>query len=280
MSEMRGSYLAALRRRGLAQGTIDHRRLCLDALTRWVEPRSVIDATTEDVEALLDTRNIGSRARYCFISHLHCFYAWAIDHGHATSDPTARVERPKLRPNLPRPINEGDLAVAVDNASATMTAWLILGAFAGLRVGEIAGLRAEDVSEAEMTLRVLGKGGKERLVPMHPRVLDALRSHGIPRQGFVFRRPNGVRYTAQMVSRDGSVFFDGLGIRATMHQLRHRFATKALEASGDLRAVQELLGHASPTTTAIYTKVTTSRLRSVVDAIDGAAPPGVPTAAL
>lgn len=256
-------------RRGLAAGTIARRRLVLERFGGWLSPRLLLDATTEDVEQFLDSLNLGSsRTRYCWISHLHCFYEWAISEGRAEADPTGRIVRPKLRRLLPRPVGEGDLALALERAEGTMAAWLTLAAYAGLRVSEIARLDVPDVDMTTRVLRVTGKGSKERIVPMHQLVEVELR-HWLwgRRSGAVFRRPRGGRYPGAMVSREGSLYLASCGVDAKMHQLRHRFATQALEATGDLRAVQELLGHASPATTAIYTQVTAQRLRSVVDRI-------------
>lgn len=262
-------FTTYMRRRGLAKGTIEKRRMYLSAFGGWLE-RPLLTATTDEIERFLDSRQVCARTRYCWLSHLHSFYAWAIDHELTDRDPTGRIDRPKLRQLLPRPLGEADLEVALANADRVMSAWLHLAAYAGLRCAEIASLEASDVLESEATLHVTGKGDKERMVPAHPKVLLALRAAGIPRTGPLFRRPRGGRYTAAMVSREISLYFEGLGIAATAHQLRHRFATRALAATGDLRAVQELLGHASPQTTAVYTRVTVNRLRSVVDLIDGA----------
>lgn len=271
-------YTRSLDRRGLAKGTIDRRRLVLERFSEWLEPRPLIAASTADVETFLDQRRrLSSRTRYGWISHLHCFYEWAIIEELTDTDPTGRIDRPKLRQLLPRPISEADLAMAIEAADRTMRAWLYLAAYGGLRCAEISRLDGPDVNDAEMSLRVLGKGDKERTVPMHPRVLLALRDVGVPRSGPVFRRPGGSRIPPAMVSREGSLYLASLGITATMHQLRHRFGTRALEATGDLRAVQELLGHASPTTTAIYTKVTSKRLRFVVESLDKEGEPWQPT---
>lgn len=265
----REAFLRSQVRRGLADGTIDRRRLVLERFAEWLHPRSLLQASTEDVQRFLDARQLGSsRTRYGWISHLHCFYEWALAEGLTDCDPTGRIDRPKLRKLLPRPIGEADLALALDMAGGMMTAWLTLAAYAGLRCAEIARLDVPDVDMTGLTLRVLGKGDNERVVPMHQRVEVEVR-HWIygRRSGAVFLRPRGGRYPPAMVSREGRLFLESCGIDATMHQLRHRFATKALEGCGDLRAVQELLGHASPATTAIYTQVTSSRLRVVVDGI-------------
>lgn len=153
---------------------------------------------------------------------------------------------------LPRPISEPDLAVAIDQADRLMAAWLTLAAYAGLRCAEIAGLVRSDVIEADHLLRIMGKGRKERLVPMGDKVAAALDAYGLPRRGPVFTRPRGSAYPPAMVSREIAIYLESRGIDATAHQLRHRFGTRAYRASRDLRLVQELMGHGSPVVTAGY----------------------------
>lgn len=249
------AYRREMHRRGLAAPTIKRRMAALHSVEDWVAPRGILDATTEDIEAFLDARgDLHPRTRYDWISHLHCFYEWAAVRGLVGLDPTLAITRPKTPKLLPRPIPEPDLALALERADRLMAAWLTLAAYAGLRVSEIARLQRHDVLDAERLLRVHGKGGKDRMVPMADRVTRALDFFGMPRRGHLFTRPRGAPFPPAMVSREISLYLEGLGIDATAHMLRHRFATRAYRASrGDLRLVQEMLGHASPTTTAIYT---------------------------
>ncbi len=251
---MSADYRRTLKRRGLAQSTIHTRMRCLQVFAEWLQ-RDALTATTEEIELFLDWKKLQARTRYNWISHLSNYYRWAIDHDHLERDPTVRVDRPKLPKQLPRPIVEADLSMAVEIAkpNRTMHGWLILAGWAGLRCAELAGLTSDAVMLDEGLIRVLGKGTKERIVPMHPRVTDALLSHGLPRSGHVFRRPRGARWWPEGVSREGTFFFDGLGMEWRMHSLRHRFGTRALAACGNLRTVQELMGHANPSTTAAYT---------------------------
>lgn len=247
-----GEYKLHLTRRGLSPNTITRRLVALRCFDTWLEERSLLQAKREQVETFLDGRNLTARSRYCWLSHLHCFYKWALDEEHGTHDPTARIIRPKLRRTLPRPISEADLAVALECAGSEMAAWLTLAAYAGLRCGEIAALDVDHVMAHEGLLLVRGKGGKERTVPTHPAVLAALEQVPRRRAGPLFVRPRGGRYPASVISRKISVYLEGLGIAATAHQCRHRFATRTYEHSKDIRVVQELLGHSSPEVTSIY----------------------------
>ena len=245
-----GEHGLYLKRRGLAAGTIDKR---LRRLAVVETTYGLATVTTEQIEELLDRRKISVKTRYDWISDLHCFYRWAIDWGHLTEDPTNRIVRPRLPRRLPRPIATGDLATAVQMAGPTMRSWLSLAAFGGLRCVEIARLEVDCLLWDDHLIRVLGKRDKERLVPMHPEVERVLRSNPMPSRGRVFRRPRGGGYPPAQISREVSLYLSSIGINATAHQLRHWFGTNVFRSSGrDLRVTQELLGHSSPQTTAIY----------------------------
>lgn len=266
---MVAGHLDECRRRNLAVGTVYRRRQCGERLADWMHPRPLTDTRTVDVDVFLDARArgprpIGARSRYHWISHLHAMFDWALRHQLIDADPTATIIRPKIDRLLPRPIADHDLADALRQAAPMMRAWLLAGSLAGLRCAEIAGLGRADVLEADMLLRVIGKGRRERLVPLHPDLLDALRRHGLPRTGHLFVRPRGQPYTPSMVSREINLYLHSIGVDATAHQLRHWFGTHAYRQCRDLRTVQELLGHASPTTTAIYTAASPLDARTAV----------------
>lgn len=252
MDSLIAGYVQSMGRRALSPATIakTHRSLLL------VDAELGIRAVTgEGLERWLDGRGLAPRTRYWWLSMLTCFYSWCVQHGELAENPAAGIVRPRLRRGLPRPASEQDLEVALALAGAQMRAWLMLAAYAGLRVGEIARLEREQIMENNdpAMLRVLGKGDHERLVPMHPRVWEALRAHGLPRRGRVFTTSSGCGYAPARVSRMIATYLDDIGLELTAHQFRHRFATQCYRRTKDLRAVQELLGHASPTTTAIYT---------------------------
>jgi integrase len=252
-------------RRNLALTSIRTRDGMLRAFARWLNPRGLLEATREDVEAFLDGRGLAPNSRYAWISHLHGFYDWAADEGLIPTVPRRKIKRPKVHRNLPRPIGDADLAQALSQASTPMRAMLCLAAYQGLRCVEIAGLRREDVHE-DRTPAVLmvttGKGGRERILALHPETLTALHRLPLPRSGWVFplqrvdRTSKGGRHfydAAHRVSMAISVYLRGLDIPASAHMLRHWFGTSLYGATHDLRLTQELMGHQSPITTAGYT---------------------------
>jgi integrase/recombinase XerC len=148
---------------------------------------------------------------------------------------------------------------------------------AGLRVGELVGLDVADADLAAGLVRVMGKGRKERIVPVGKPAIQALESYLAERQRLCSRRPGqepamflnarGARLTARSVSRVVLRFLlaSGLGKRITPHGLRHSFATHLLGAGADLRAIQELLGHARLSTTQRYTHVGLDRVMQIYD---------------
>ena len=260
------SWRAYMRRRNLSEGTIRARMYVIRA---WWDHHDPWTATAATVELFVDGDVPRSAStRYSIISHLHAFYGWAMRQGLTDHDPTALVDRPLLGQRLPRPIHATDLAVAVMMApDAEHRAALLLAAGSGLRCVEMARLRWDDVHDGQA--RVLGKGSKERIVPVHPLALEALdlisRTGVHVLEGWQTAQPSNPGWA---VSRRLNAYLRSVGVAATAHQLRHYAGTAALEASGgDLRAVQELLGHSSPATTALYTRLDTRRLRDVVQRI-------------
>jgi integrase/recombinase XerC len=266
-TQLIGLYRHHQQRRGFTPRTVTRRCDVLHNLARFTDT-PILDLTHLELLRWVDAKPIGPRTRYAYISAVSCFYEWAIREGLTDSNPTVRMERPKMRRTLPRPIAPGDLRMAIQLATPRLAAILTLAALQGLRCQEIAGLTRADVLETDAppSLYVTqAKGGYERVVPLHPATVDALRRAGLPRVGPLFTTQYGRPYVPPAISRMGNCYLRSLGIDATMHQLRHRFATDFYRASGgDIRLTQEVLGHQSPTSTAIYTQVSTSAAARVI----------------
>jgi integrase/recombinase XerC len=194
-------------------------------------------------------------------------------------NPAARAVRtPRIVRSLPRPLSENDaertLAAAADHAiqwiAARDVALLTLLYGTGLRISEALSLKCGDVPLGE-TLTILGKGRKERIVPVLPVVRDAMTHYlGLVPFNQAREAPLFVSRTGRpMSAREAQLLMQrlrgalGLSARATPHALRHSFATHVLAGGGDLRAVQELLGHASLSTTQTYTKLETDQLLEI-----------------
>lgn len=259
-------WLADMGRRNLGALTIAKRRHNIARLAIDVgKPLAAI--TSVDIDAFLDGRHVSPHSRGHWISNLNTFYKWAVAHDLLTANPVARLTRPRLGRYLPNPIPESELDRALAAATPLMRGWLTLMAYAGLRVAEVAGLCGEDVDRDAGMLRIVGKGRKTRLVPIHPTVTDCLAS--APPVGPVYvRAEDGRPYTPAEISLAVGRHLRACHCtRVTAHKLRHRFATVLLEAGVDIAVVAEMLGHESIETTRGYGAVSTRRMRAAMDLI-------------
>jgi integrase/recombinase XerC len=267
-ADLISGYALDMTRRNLSRKSIGVFR---KALENFAQVAELPEATAEDIHAWLETgphrTALSARSKSWYISALHGFYEWAIAAGHLSTDPTHGIRRPKVSRRLPRPLPAEELAGALELADGPMRAMLLLGALAGLRSMEIAGLRAEDVSLARRTMRVVGKGDKERVLPVHPEVACALESLPLPERGAIFRAESGRPMTADRVSHVVSRFLHDTGSESGTHALRHYFGTSVYQSTLDLRLTQELMGHSSPATTAGYAAVSMSKAAAAVAAL-------------
>lgn len=197
------------------------------------------------------------------------FFEWAYKMGRITTNPAADVPRLRVATPAARPADDHAWYEALAAADLRLTLMLRLAGEAGLRRAEVARVHTRDLIEsaAGAQLLVHGKGGKRRVVPLSQGLAELIRlgaaghTPGAPQNGWLF--PDGFnghlspRYIGFMVSR---VLPDGV----TMHMLRHRFATRAYRGSRNIRAVQQLLGHASVATTQRYTAVDDDEMRAAM----------------
>jgi len=244
-----------MRRRGLRQNTITLRKRVL----RRLELHAGLDllhVDLDDIRRFLD-RLDDSGSRAAEATQIRTFYRWAALEGYVKEDPTYRLEPIRKRKYLPRPISDGDLARALANAPERVRPMLWLAAYAGLRACDIAQLRAEHLMFDRVPPMIFveeSKGGKQRSVPMAPVLIEAIRPV-LPAYGWGFPRLDGNPgpLPPHMVSKLCNEYLHNLGIRATLHQLRHWFVTKVYAVDKDLVVAQELAGHENISTTRLYT---------------------------
>lgn len=268
-SEAVSAFIVHLHRRGLAHSTIAKRERRLNSLAFHLHPRPLIDATRDDIHAYLDTcAHLAPRSLHVLIGDIASFYRWAHADGIIDADPTANVIRPRVPRYLPRPVTDAQLATILGGAGDPMRCWLTLAAYAGLRTMEIAHLDGADVLLDDAMIRVVGKGRRERILPAHPAVVSELRRCRPPSSGPVFVRPlSGNPWTPHHLGAAMNRHIRDCGVDATAHQLRHWFGSRVHAHCGDLRVTQELLGHSSPETTAIYAAWSRSDARAAVAAL-------------
>lgn len=217
------------------------------------------------------------------VSAVRGFYKWAVAAGLSDTNPAARLRSPKLPARLPPELSKEVAAQAIDQASAsdrgvsttiaTRDAAILEVLYGtGLRVGELCSLELASIDWERALLQVIGKGNKERRVPLGPPAVHALRAWlgvrselmGGRSTTALFLGAQGNRIDQRVVRRLVHQVLERVPGAPSMgpHGLRHAMATHVLEGGADLRSVQELLGHASVATTQIYTHVTNERLRA------------------
>jgi integrase/recombinase XerD len=276
--------------RGLARNTLDAYRRDLARYAAYLRDRGITDATKVDeatISAFVGTLSTseyaeGQRYRASSVARalaaVRTFHAFLLREGDTDADPSEGVVRPKVPRTLPRPLTVDEvtklLGVPNDAEPAGLRDRAMLEVLygAGLRISELVGLDVDDVDLDEGSVKVLGKGSKERIVPLGrfgtravsnylTRARPALATSKSGAALFLNRRGGRLtRQGADLVLK-AAVRGAGLKKRVTPHMLRHSFATHLLEGGADVRVVQELLGHASLSTTQIYTLVTGQRLR-------------------
>jgi integrase/recombinase XerC len=234
--------------------------------------------------ASLHRSRLASRSLARHLSTLRSFFRWACREGHVEKNPARALPSPRLPRALPRAMTQPDterLLEADEEGSFPERdrALFELLYATGLRVSEAAGLDLEDVDFSTRLLRVLGKGNKERIAPFGEEAGEALSSYlpareerrrvgreaGLDDGEPLFVNSRGGRLTTRSMARllKRRLRAAGLSAEISPHSLRHSFATHLLEAGADLRAIQELLGHASLSTTQKYTHLDAARLREV-----------------
>ena len=272
---------------GLAARTLDAYGGDLAAFVEWAERSGV--AGPEDVDArmvrrylaYLSTRGYARKTVARRVSSLRRYFAWLRRTGTVDQDPTAGVSVSARGGRLPRVLRPDELDGLLDHPSpradvdptirARDDAVLELLYGSGLRVGELCGLDADDVDLRQRRVRVLGKGSKERVVPLSEPSVAALSTWAELRHGLVTAdTPSGAlflnRRGRRLTPRDARRILDRRAPSPTHpHALRHTFATHLLDGGADVREVQELLGHADLATTQLYTHVSKRRLRQVVE---------------
>ncbi len=251
-------------------------------LGRLPDVGDLADLATRDFRAYLaarDAEGIGRASLARELSSLRTLFKWLEREGLVVNPALAALATPRKPQTLPRPLSADEALDAVRAAAAAArepwlgqrdTALLLLLYGAGLRIGEALGLNVAD-RPAEGTLRVTGKGNKTRVVPVLPAIAAAVEAYlaacpfRLGARDPLFVGARGERLNPGVVQRQVRHLRGLLGLpeSATPHALRHSFATHLLEAGGDLRSIQELLGHASLAATQRYTKVDAARLKAV-----------------
>ncbi len=272
--------------RGLSDNTCQAYKRDVKGLDRWLSEQGksdVLAASESDIQAYLGARlaeGSSHRSISRLLSSLRSFYQYLVREGDIPTDPTQHLERPKPSRPLPKSLSEAevdrllaapDTAIAVEHRDLAMLEVLYA---CGLRVSELVGLTLPQLSLNQGVVRVLGKGGKERLVPLGEAAIeivsDYIRSSrhdllGGKQSDVLFPSTRGTKMTRQTFWYRIKIYAQRASIDASLspHTLRHAFATHLINHGADLRVVQMLLGHSDLTTTQIYTHVARSRMQAL-----------------
>lgn len=284
LSDLLNGFAAHLRlERGLADNTVASYRRDIAQLASHLAKQglSLRDAGTEHLRAYLAAHEWRPATAARKIAAIRCFFAYLVLSGRHTEDPSRllHIPRPELR--LPRTLSVADVERMLSLPPATPIGLRDRAALevlygAGLRASELLGLKVGDVDLEVGFVRTVGKGSKERVVPIGRKAIEALRLYlergrpalgkpGLLKDPNLFLNARGRRLSRmglhQIVRRYASLA--GLTQEVSAHTLRHSFASHLLEGGADLRAVQEMLGHADLSTTQIYTHLSRDHLRRV-----------------
>jgi integrase/recombinase XerD len=257
-----------MRGAGRSHRTISETIGLLNRLERF-SGKTVETVTPLDISRFLGRPRLKQNSRASYFGYIASFYRWFGDNGGVNT--AAGLPRPKAPKSSPRPITDQQLrdllAVRMHKRTRVM---ILLAAFAGLRVHEIAKVRGEDVDPMARTLRVTGKGNVTATLPLHPLLVQAARD--MPRRGWWF--PGNSRRPGQPIRSRGvadviGMAMDRAGIPGgTAHRCRHWYGTKLVADGADLRTAQTLLRHANLNTTAIYVQVSDPKRVEAIDRLD------------
>ncbi len=271
--------------RGLSENTLSAYRSDLNSLARWLRGQGVelLSAARSDLLRYLQQRVEGGckpRSSARLLSSMRRFYRYLLRESLLSEDPSARIDAPKLGRPLPKTLTEEEVErlLAAPDTSIPMglrdRAMLELLYASGLRVSELVALQLSQLNAQQGVVKVMGKGSKERLVPLGEEALHWLQRFmregrglilGTRRSEALFPSKRGEAMSRQafwqLIKRYAA--YAGISKPLSPHTLRHAFATHLLNHGADLRVVQLLLGHSSLSTTQIYTFVAQERLKGL-----------------
>tara|TARA_R110002072_G_C7968410_1_gene534534 strand:- start:5749 stop:6639 length:891 start_codon:yes stop_codon:yes gene_type:complete len=270
--------------KGLSRNTLDSYHSDLEAFRLWLDGKAIVSVRREDLLRYLSDRmskGIKSRSTARALSCLRGLYRYLLRENKITEDPTLQIENPKLGRPLPDTLTETEVekllaAPNIDSAIGFRDRTMLEVLYAcGLRVSELVGLRVTDMNLRQGVVRVMGKGSKERLVPLGEEAIGWLQRYLLEArpellkknlvEDAVFPSSQGKPMTRQTFWYRIKTHAETAGIRRKIspHTLRHAFATHLINHGADLRVVQLLLGHSDLSTTQIYTHVAQQRMKSV-----------------
>jgi integrase/recombinase XerD len=284
MQELEAFKDYLLSEKGMSANTIAAYNQDLKSFFQWLKARSkgFSDVTSQDISSfLLDYKKKGHAVSSIsrMLATLKIFFRYLVGEGKLKNDPSALIQFPKGWNRLPQILSVEEIKRLLEappsrGQGIRDRAILEILYASGLRVSEIVNLKLNQLDLQVGYLRIMGKGGKERIVPIPPITIDRMKQYlnhlrpkllGARESGFIFLTRRGKEFTRQGLWKFIKTYAKKIGLTKpiTPHTFRHTFATHLLQGGADLRAVQEMLGHASISTTQIYTHLDRSFLKNI-----------------
>jgi len=275
--------------RGLALNSIDNYEHDIKKLMQFLEESKVVESPINISENTIQqfiyevAKNVNARSQSRIISGLRSFFDYLIFEDYRKDNPTALIETPKIGRKLPDTLSQQEIDLIIEQIDLShpqgqRNKTIIETLYScGLRVTELITLQISDLFFDEGFIRVIGKGNKQRFVPINLETqkliliyLNQVRNHQNPQKGFedtIFLNRRGKQLTRNMVFLIIQNLTEKAGIKKKVspHTFRHSFATHLLENGADLRSIQQMLGHESITTTEIYMHLDKSFLKGVIE---------------
>lgn len=264
LAELLTKWRATQSRQGRSERTITERAKVITRYEQWSKERPK-RFTAAGMEEWTARDNLAMSTRWAYTQALRAWHLWLCKQKLRKDNPTLDMDKIDQPKSEPRPIEDYQLAAVLRNAHGATRMMVLLAAYAGLRVHEIAKVDGRDFDPIAKTLRVVGKGKKRAVMTLHPQIVAEAAEY--PERGpwFPNGHADGGPITRQHVSKLISDAMDKANLDATAHALRHTFATSLVNADVDMLTIQKLMRHSSPTSTVIYADVNRTRREEAVN---------------
>jgi len=251
------------RAQSLAPRTIKDRRDVLRHLVTYSKT-TLLEISPDHIISYLERPELSASSRASYHASIRAFYRWAKQTGRLGVNPVDKTPTPKRPKGVPRPVETAHISALLQAANRKRTrAMIVLAAYAGMRVHEVAKFRGEDIDRISEVITITGKGGKTAMVPAHPVIMELARE--FPTRGYWFpsysSQSDKPHIHSTQVSRAIRNAMRRAGFEGKAHQLRHWYASTLLDEGVDVRIVKEMMRHESLATTEIYTRVSMRRMR-------------------
>lgn len=268
LDEVLGSWRAWQEAQGLSERTIADRAALV---RRYViaTHEGPLAFTARGITRFIGRPGLAPGTRWLYRQHLADFSAFLVRTRQRGDDPLVDVPEVRRPSGTPRPIEDRQLADVLAKVQGPGRMMVLLAAYAGFRVHEIAKIRGRDVDRRSATITVEGKGGKVAVLPAHDAILAEAEAGDYPVRDWWFPARDGGPIERQQVSRTIRRALAAAGVEATPHQLRHWHASALLAAGVDVRVVQELMRHSSLQTTQVYTRVSAVQRTAAIGRLAG-----------